>query len=415
MLEREPVYVAVLTVLSILVVVLVAVVVVLARSLRANKDGDKRGRPSPLEATPSDRSKATSKTRRALSATPKEAEPSIVTPKEAEPIVVTPAEIDGGADVEPSAPIGPVKDIPSLSMGSDEAPESSGSSDLSIARLQFDSDAQIDLDEPTGAVELILVSAIGQTDRGVARRRNEDAYLIDTNLQLFAVADGMGGHAGGDVASRLAIQEVWNAMQSPQQVREGYEDCPPHGRELIAAVERANETIFQQSRTISTLNGMGSTLVAASFAARKQRLYIAHVGDSRCYRYRAGELRTLTVDHTLASRGVEGPLGQNISRAVGIAKKVKVDLIVDKPIPDDLFLLCSDGLPKMVTDQHIRKILDTHANSLDRAAAQLVLAANASGGRDNITVVLVRILEITKTMRTAALIKSQKRVEFGPS
>lgn len=408
MFQDESVFLTLLAGMGLTVLGLVVTVMVLARSLYAKKKADTAAAKFVSKSAPDT----------AASSTADKAE-----------VPSTPSLSTGAAtdhqepdDVTQVTIFSPSAQLPRLSAEHDDDDDANDDSDEhesleeSIAKLMYDSEALIDIDEPTGPNDLILVSAIGQTDQGITRRRNEDAYLIDTRLQLVAVADGMGGYGGGDIASRLAVQELWTAMGSPTEGF-GYEDRPRRGRELIAAVERANSAVYREAQTTHDLHGMGTTMVAARFSPQKQRMYVAHVGDSRCYRFRRGELRMLTKDHTLESRGVVGPLAKNICRAVGIAKKVKVDLIVDKPLPDDLFLFCSDGLPKMVTDEHIRRILsnDINALSLDRAVAQLILAANAGGGRDNITVVLVRIQEITKTMRTAALVRSQARVEFGPS
>jgi protein phosphatase len=399
--QAGPVPVAVLVGLSALVVGLIVTVVVLARSLRrANNAAQLKKEAAPRTTTADVLPQANAKV---ASVKMSGARPEIGPPKESNDELTRVASF--------------VAPLPRLSLDEDDLDEDEvdePSLEASIARLFYDAEAA-HLEEPTGPNDLILVSAIGQTDRGITRRKNEDAYLIDTHRQLYAVADGMGGHARGDVASKLAIEEIWNAMESPTEQVKGYEDRPRRGRELIAAVERANAAVYREAELARDLQGMGTTIVAARFVPQKQRMYVAYVGDSRCYRFRRGALQLLTKDHTLATRGVVGPLANNISRAVGIAKKVKVDLVVDKPLPDDIILLCSDGLPKMVTDEHIRRILTANEGSLDRAAAQLVLAANAGGGRDNITVVIVRILEVTKTMRTAATIKRQARVEFGPS
>jgi serine/threonine protein phosphatase PrpC len=265
--------------------------------------------------------------------------------------------------------------------------------DESKALLHFEGNSWLGVDEPTGPVELILTAAAGQTDRGVTRRRNEDAYLLDPSLDLYIVADGMGGYAGGQVASSLAVEEVHAAIHAGRPVPD-YPDRPRRGREIIAAVERANAVVYAESRKDKSLTGMGTTLLVVRFSLRKQRVYIGHVGDSRCYRLRAGELKLLTSDHTLAARGVTGPLASNIRRAIGVAPRVKVDLVIDKPWPEDLYLLCSDGLNKMVRDDHIHRIL-SQDEDLNRTVGALVLAANASGGRDNITVVLVRVREVT--------------------
>ena len=264
----------------------------------------------------------------------------------------------------------------------------------SKALLQFEGDAWIDIDEPTGPTDLIVTSATGTTDKGITRRRNEDAYLVDHSLGLYVVADGMGGYGGGDIAATTAVNEI-RAYIGQGSVADGHEEYPRRGRELIAAIERANALVHARAETSVELKGMGTTVIAARFSLRKQRAYIAHVGDSRCYRFRAGSMRVLTEDHTLASKGVGGPMGTNIRRAVGVMAEVKVDLIVDVPMPGDVYLLCSDGLSKMVSDETIQKLLGREDSNLKNTASALVTAANAAGGRDNVTVVLIRVTEIT--------------------
>jgi PPM family protein phosphatase len=263
----------------------------------------------------------------------------------------------------------------------------------SQALLHFEGDSWLGVDEPTGPVELIQTASAGQTDRGVTRRRNEDSYLVEPNLGLYVIADGMGGYAGGEVASRLAVDEVRTALRG-QHSSSGPSDRPRRGRELIAAIERANSVVWRESRKDKAFEGMGTTLLVMWFSLRKPRVYVGHVGDSRCYRLRNAELKLLTTDHTLAARGVKGPLANNIRRAVGVAKTVKVDLIVDRPGPDDTYLLCSDGLNKMVSDDEIRDLLSKEID-LDRAVASLILAANASGGRDNVSVIVVRVRAVS--------------------
>ncbi|HVH42088.1 MAG TPA: protein phosphatase 2C domain-containing protein [Labilithrix sp.] len=430
MMQDESVFLAVLGGMGVVVLVLVVAVIVLAKSLqkskqkaasapkatsRSSRPAAKRAKAAATaEKSPATRARATAeKAPAARTKTAATAEKALAAHAPVAKGLNVPADADAEVDITRLTAFDASKHLPRLTVEREEDKEESGASSFDESKADLIYDSEADMEEPTGPNDMILLSAVGQTDRGVTRRRNEDAYLIDTNLQLYAVADGMGGYAGGDVASRLAVQELKTALESPTEAR-GYEDRPRRGRELIAAVERANAAVYREAQTSSDLHGMGTTLLAARFSSQKQRMYLAHVGDSRCYRFRRGELQMLTKDHTLASRGIVGPLAKNICRAVGAAKTVKVDLIVDKPLPDDIFLFCSDGLPKMVPDEHIRRILTNHHGSLDRAAAQLVLAANASGGRDNITVVLVSILEITKTMRRAAALKGQARVEFGP-
>ncbi|MEO7327623.1 MAG: PP2C family serine/threonine-protein phosphatase [Minicystis sp.] len=252
----------------------------------------------------------------------------------------------------------------------------------------YDKDAAFD--EPTRISALILVSAAGQTDLGQRRKKNEDSYLVLEDHNLFVVADGMGGHAGGEVASKIAVDTIGAAFNQTQFKGERYPNVPRRGSDLALAIQMANEAIFERAKAEPELNGMGTTVVSARFSPNKQRLYVGHVGDSRCYRLRDQELRQVTTDHTMGSLGVTGPLAERLERAVGIAPAVKVDIIIARPLPNDIYLLCSDGLSKMVSDAGMRDILVAEKD-LNKAAAQLIATANAKGGRDNITVILIQV------------------------
>jgi PPM family protein phosphatase len=268
----------------------------------------------------------------------------------------------------------------------------------SAVPIVYDDDAAID--EPTAAEALILVSAAGQTDRGQRRRKNEDSYAILTDHGVFVVADGMGGHSGGEIASKIAVDVITEAFLANQFNGELSPDVPRRGSELAMAIQMANLAIYQHARGDNHLTGMGTTVVSARFSPNKQRAYIGHVGDSRCYRLRDEELRQITTDHTMGAVGLTGPLADRLERAVGIAPGVKVDVILARPIPEDLYLLCSDGLSKMVGAAEIREIL-INEKKLDQAAAKLIERANASGGKDNITVILVKItspVELSKVL-----------------
>ena len=254
--------------------------------------------------------------------------------------------------------------------------------------IVYDQDAAED--EPTKLEELFLVSAAGQTDTGQRRKKNEDSYLILDQHNLFIVADGMGGHAGGEIASKIAVDVIGAAFESSRFTGERYANVPRRGSELAVAVQMANEAIFTRAKVEPELAGMGTTVVAARFSPNKQRLYVGHVGDSRCYRLRDGELRQVTTDHTMGASGITGPLADRLERAVGIVAAVKVDVIIGRPLPDDLYMLCSDGLSKMVSLERMREILVAEKD-LDKAAGKLVADANAGGGRDNITVILVQV------------------------
>lgn len=246
-----------------------------------------------------------------------------------------------------------------------------------------------DDDEPTGPIPKILVRAVGRTDPGLEREHNEDALLVAPEHELYVIADGMGGYAAGEIASRLAIETLGDAFATGElgEVEEGF---PRRGAELVAAVRLANVRIRAEARRDARKSGMGTTVVAARFSPGKNRVYIAHVGDSRCYRLRDGELRQLTADHTLGALGIVGPTATKLSRAVGAFEEVEVELTVDEPRVGDCYLLCSDGLYKMVPEEAIRELLEA-SESLEEAADSLVSAANARGGRDNVSVVLTRV------------------------
>lgn len=258
----------------------------------------------------------------------------------------------------------------------------------SAVPIVYDEDAAID--EPTRISALILVSAAAQTDQGRRRRRNEDSFVVLEDHHLFVVADGMGGHAGGDVASKMAVETIAGAFQKNTFTGDAYPDVPRRGGELAVAIQMANKAIYDHARAHQAYQGMGTTVVSARFSPNKQRVYFGHVGDSRCYRLRNQALTQVTTDHTMGAQGVTGPLANHLNRAVGVAPGVKVDLLIARPRPDDIYLLCTDGLSKMVPDKEIQDTLVTEPD-LQKAVQKLVEQANARGGRDNITVILVQV------------------------
>ena len=245
-------------------------------------------------------------------------------------------------------------------------------------------------DDPTGPVALILVTAVGRTDAGKRRKHNEDSYLVLPDHNLFVIADGMGGYAAGEVASALATEVISEAYKTDTFVGESDPTRPKRGDELVRAIQMSNEAILTQARANEAQHGMGTTLVSCRFSPNKQRVYIAHVGDSRCYRVRGHEIRQMTQDHTLGAVGITGPAAAKLSRAVGIADTVEVDLAIDHPQVGDFYMLCSDGLSKMVPDDVICQIVADEPD-LDRSCNKLVDTANERGGRDNITVILIRV------------------------
>jgi PPM family protein phosphatase len=246
-------------------------------------------------------------------------------------------------------------------------------------------------EEPTGPNALILVTAVGRTDPGLKRKHNEDAYTILEDYHLFVIADGMGRHAAGEVASQLCVDAITEAFRT--QGPGGPLRQPPlpkRAARLRAAILLANSRILASAQENDAYSGMGTTVVTAYFSPSNQRVYIAHVGDSRCYRLRGDKLLQLTTDHTLGAAGITGKSAAVLSRAVGIEENVEVDVSMESPLPGDIYLLCSDGLSRMVSDDVIRDTLQ-NTKDLEEVTKILIEKANQQGGRDNITAILVRV------------------------
>lgn len=252
--------------------------------------------------------------------------------------------------------------------------------------ITFDGD--LDLDESTS--EVVLLTAVGQTHQGRRRPNNEDAYLVAEQHRLFVVADGMGGYAGGEIASKMAVDTINEAFDSEQFTGSFDRSLPIHGAQLVAAIQMANRRIWRRSEAEAELNGMGTTLISIRFNPSLDRVYAGHVGDSRLYRFRAGTLEQVSTDHTLENMGVTGRMAHQLTRALGIASGVEVDLITANCRAGDAFLLCSDGLNKMLKDAEIADVLGTAATP-ELAVETLIGRANLAGGRDNITAILVQV------------------------
>jgi protein phosphatase len=261
-----------------------------------------------------------------------------------------------------------------------------------------DDEPEAAVDEPTQPATRFLVSACGQSDRGLTRRRNEDSFLMAGEKEVFVVADGMGGYAGGKVASELAVETLREVFEADKIDAPLDKSVPRRGAEIAWAVQKANGAIFERAQADAALAQMGTTVVAARFSANKQRAYVAHVGDSRAYRFRSGKLRRLTTDHTMRELGFSGKGSEQLYRAVGIAPTVDVDLIIDKPRPDDVYLLCSDGLTKMATDENIETIIAENVDDVEAAAYCLIEVANDHGGKDNVTCIVVKVVERLPTI-----------------
>lgn len=242
----------------------------------------------------------------------------------------------------------------------------------------------------------------GLTDVGLARDHNEDFILWDEQLGLVLLADGMGGHNAGEVASELAADTIKLAVHEALYERVRAAAAVDAPQLVQNAVIHANEQIFDQAQEKPECAGMGTTLALALF--QDDSAVFAHVGDSRIYRLRGGELDQITSDHSLVQELVDnGYLSEEearlsvsrnlITRALGIAENVEADVREDRVEIGDLYLFCSDGLSDLVGDEDLKGILETHRGDMDSAARSLVDLANQKGGTDNISVILVSIEE----------------------
>lgn len=243
------------------------------------------------------------------------------------------------------------------------------------------------------------------TDVGKARKNNEDAIGEEPDLGLLVLADGMGGHNAGEVASGIAVNTVKETMMRRwKEIEHGVVDQKTgftHEALLLReAVEAANDAIQHVSHTQPQCAGMGTTVVVALMHG--DLLSIAYVGDSRLYRYRDGQLEQVTRDHSLLeelvarghySREEAGNMVKKniVTRALGVEESVKVDLIENPLEYQDLLLLCSDGLTDLVDDETIAEKLGKFENNLAKAGKALVAEANNAGGKDNISIVLARV------------------------
>ena len=248
------------------------------------------------------------------------------------------------------------------------------------------------------------LESFGLTDIGRARASNQDYFALRPRLGLFTVGDGMGGHAGGEVASRLVLECVCDAIEHPQA---GWAPgARPASRtsgraRFEEALQLANRRLLLQVSNQPQLAGMGTTFAGLFFCG--ERAVIAHVGDSRVYRLRGRTLSQMTEDHSLFNDHLRAGLARPdeehlfpyrnvITRAVGVDANLEVDVRIDAPEPGDVYLLCSDGLSGVVARSEILELLRTERD-LGRVARRLVQRANALGGPDNITAVLVRVAD----------------------
>lgn len=238
------------------------------------------------------------------------------------------------------------------------------------------------------------------TDRGKVRKNNQDSYFFSEalDLPLFIVADGMGGHKAGEVASNMAVEIVKEFFISKK--KELIENQVDISKIIRIAIEKANIIIYEKSIKDERFHGMGTTITVAYISGNK--LSIGHIGDSRAYLLKKNEFTQLTEDHSYVAELVKkGSISEKeaechpqkniITRAVGTAERITTDIIIEKIDENDTLLLCTDGLTNMVDDDGIKKILMTRKD-LQKVCDDLVKKANKLGGNDNVTVMTVKLV-----------------------
>ena len=248
------------------------------------------------------------------------------------------------------------------------------------------------------------LNAFGLTHVGRQRQHNEDAFLVEDDAHLFLVADGMGGHAAGEIASRIAVDSISEFILHTKED----DGTWPHAYDehfkrstnrLMAAVRMANTRVLEAMRKDARLRGMGTTVVAC--LADEGTVSVAHVGDSRAYLIREGQLSRITNDHSWVFEQVQAgmlteaeaekhPLRNVITRALGGALQVTPDASEIEAQAGDVYLLCSDGLTGMVPENEILRVVTSSDGDLQKACQQLIDLANERGGLDNVTAVLVK-------------------------
>lgn len=263
----------------------------------------------------------------------------------------------------------------------------------------------------------LKLAVYGLSDVGLSRDHNEDSISWDIELGLIMLADGMGGHNAGEIASELAVTAIRDALLdvlTPEMLDSELIQCDEALRE---AVVYANEEIHEEANRRIECAGMGTTVVITLF--HDDKVTYAHVGDSRIYRLRHGEYKQLTQDHSLVQEMIDnGYLSQEeamvsssrnlITRALGISPEVEVDVSTETLDLDDIYLLCSDGLSDLLSEEDMSRILVTQRDHLGDAAQQLVDLANERGGTDNISVILVAMHEAFSDERGLSPSESQE-------
>jgi len=253
-----------------------------------------------------------------------------------------------------------------------------------------------------------MLEAVGQSDVGRRRKLNEDSIVVDTETNLYAVCDGMGGHNAGEVASRMAVESLASFIEKSHREKEitwpyGLDvNLSYDGNRIKTAIKLANKRVYKAADNREEYTGMGTTVVASVVSGNL--ISIGWAGDSRGYLFRNGVLTQLTRDDSWVSAAwAEGilsaseiekhPLRNVITKAVGAKETIDTDVVEHRFQSGDIAMLCSDGLHSMINDEQILAAVTPFPASLSEAAAKLIAAANEAGGKDNVSVVLVRYTE----------------------
>jgi len=252
--------------------------------------------------------------------------------------------------------------------------------------------------------ETLQVKIAGFTDIGLRRNHNEDHIGFNQQHAIAVLADGMGGHQAGEVAAHMAVNSV---LEKLQKLCERKSSGPITSSQLLEfvsnSISHSNSVIFNAAELINEHKGMGTTLVAA--VIRDSKIYAGHVGDSRLYLFRDRALRRITRDHSLVQDLIDkgfyteeeaksASVGHIVTRALGTKAQVEVDTVEHDAQPNDILLLCSDGLSDMVADWQIEETLADHQKNINATAKKLIMLANRNGGKDNISVILMQVQQV---------------------
>jgi len=251
--------------------------------------------------------------------------------------------------------------------------------------------------------EVIAMEIAGYSDPGLSREHNEDCIGFDSHRGIAILADGMGGHQAGEVASRMAVNDLLSSLSEHMPGDNSNLSAPARMFELVCStIAVSNRRIYEAAEANSGQSGMGTTIIAAVLQGKY--LYAGHVGDSRLYLLRDGKLKRITRDHSLIQDLIDkgfytedeargAAISHVVTRALGTTAEVEVDLIQQATCHDDVFLLCSDGLSDMLNDRQIEQVMMENSDNLESSARNLISVANLQGGKDNISVILMRIQE----------------------